>query len=414
VNAGLRSIFSRMSFVCAAVIGTAELAVVFTRTSWIGLLGYTPEWSNAGLFLAAPLIAGASAFLAQTGLSGEVAAITGARTRRGATRVIVAAWLRVLVIALTTHLVVMLVALAVSAAFGASGDVTWEPFAYAAMPIAVSCAIGIALGAVLPHLWSAPLAIVVTYGMWYFAATTGAVLPVDVGGATISLAGLRYSASALAVLLLAASTATAIFLSVAVVALRWQDFTRSLTVFAGAVLCVTVTATAIGSRSDLDRFEPHTEVGYSCSGSDPRICLTAPHTARLDETAARIDAAARPFRAAGIDLSGLVVREVTGESRSGPEGVLLLAFGQLNSIGVRDADYAHALLRPTNCEDYFAPEMTPALDRLLAASSLLGDWIDARAAGAEPHLRDDQARQLYEGLRACSVTEASLSSVGVR
>lgn len=414
MSAGVRAIFSRTAVVCALVIGVAELAVVFTRPGWIGFLGYTLEWSNAGLFLASPLIAGASAFIARTYLSPEVVAISGARTGRGATRVIVTAWLRVLVVALTSHGLVMLTALGVTAAFGPSGRVAWEPFAYAAMSIAMACAIGIALGAVLPHLWSAALAAVVTYAMWYLSATTDAALPVQVGGATISLAGLGYSPRTLGLLALSAVIVTTTFLSVAVAALRWQAFTKSLVVFATAVLCVTVVGTLAGSRTDLGRFEALREVGYSCAGTAPEICLAEVHTARLEETARRVDAAADPLRRAGVDLSDVVLREELGHSRSGTDGVLLLPLGQLNGIDASDSDYAHSLLRPTNCPVYFAAEMTAELERLLAAAQLLGDWMGSRIEGTAPQLQDAQVRQLYAGLRDCSVSEASLRSAGVR
>lgn len=410
----MRATLSRTSLVCGAVIAAAELAVVFTRAGWIGFLGYTPEWANAGLFLASPLIAGASAFIGRAYLSSEVIALTGARTFWGASRVIVAAWVRVLVVALASHGLVMLIALGVSLAFGPSGQVPWQPFAYAVLPIVVACAIGVALGAVLPHLWSAALTVVVTYGIWYVTAATDGALPVQTGGATISLAGLGYSTTTLVTLLVSAVIVTTAFLSVAVAAIRWQAFTKSALALAAAVLCVTVAGTLVGARTDLDRFEVVREVEYSCTGSAPQICLAEAHSARLDETARRVDAAAAPLRGAGVDLSDVVLREEDGNALPGPDGVLLLPFSRLNGLDASDADYAHSLLRPTSCEDYFASEMTSGLDLLLTAAQILGDWLDSHVEGGDSQLRDDQARELYAGLRKCSVTEASLRSAGVR
>lgn len=410
----MRGTFSPSAIVCGAVVALAELVVVFSRTTWIGFLGYTPEWANAGQYLAGPLIAGACAFISRAHLSPELVALSGGRRWVGASRIVASAWVRTFVASLAAHALVMTVALATSAAFGASGRLAWEPFAYAAMPVAMACAIGLAVGAVFPSRWAAVVAVLVAYAAWYVAATTETVLPVNVGGATISLAGLAYSSEALTVSFLAAAVVTAALLAVAACAVRWQLFGRSLTLLASVLATANVVAALVGGQIGVDRFAAAQHPTFACAGSAPRICLAEEHSARLEATAHGVDAAARVFADAGVDLSGVVLREDVGDVAPGPGGVLLLEFGQLNGIGVGAAEYARALLRPSNCGEYFVSEPTAELDSLLTAAQLLDSWMSATLAGAKPELSSAEARELFKGLRACVVSGEALDSLRVR
>jgi len=408
---GLRGLFSRASLICLIVFASADLLVLFTRSTWIGFLGYTPEWANAGLYVASPLIAGASAFLTRVYLSPELVAITRGRGLGPSIRTIASAWVRMVVLALIGHAAVMLIALLVSAFFGASGAIPWAPFVYAVMPISMACAIGVALAAIFPHVWSSGLAILTTYGLWYVVVISDAAIPANIGGATISLAGLQYRLSTLLILLAAAAVVTATFLTVAVLAVRRQSFPRSLTAFAVACFCLVLVGTVAGGHTSGATFEPSQQVDFVCEGSAPRICLTVDHSARLSEVAAAVQRAAQPLRDAGVDMETLTLREGWGEGQAHPDGELLLGFGQLNGIGVTESDYAHALLQPASCADYFVEEPTPQLERLFTAAQLLAEWLDAKRAGTEPSLTDDRARELYDALRACSVDEELVDDV---
>jgi hypothetical protein len=407
----MRGVLSRPAIFTALAFGAADILVVFTRTGWIGFLGYTPEWANAGLYVASPLVAGAAAFLCRGYFTPEVVAITGGPRLASATRAAVVAWLRVLTLALVTHLVVMLIALAVTIAFGASGTLGWEPFGYAFAPLAMACAIGIALSAAFPHVWAAVLAVLVTYAVWYLSATTESLVPVNVGGATISLAGLSYRSEALVASATAAFAVTAAFLTIAVAAIRLRSFAVGVTVFTFTTVFVVIAGSALGAHFPIERFEASEPGPFACAGAAPRVCLTSAHRARLEEIAREVESAGRLLTDAGVDLSGVVLREDVADGRPDADGVLLLPFGRLNGIDVGRGEYAHSLLRPTDCVEYYVPQPTLELERLFDAAEAVGEWIDARVRGAMPRLSEDQVRDLYEGLQACSVPARSLEGI---
>lgn len=403
--------FSPTALICLVLFIAADTLVLFTRTSWIGFLGYTPEWTNAGLYVLSPLFAGVAAFLSRTYLSSEVVAISSGRSLWGSTATVAAAWLRVVTLALLGHGVVMTVALSVSMLFGPSGAITWEPFVYAIMPTAMACALGVAFAAILPQLWSSVLALISAYALWYVAVVYGAAIPVNIGGATVSLAGLQYRLDILIALSIAAALVTTMFLTVAVVAVRTQSFGKGLAGFVAAALCFVLVGTIAGARIEATRFETSPDPTFTCAGSAPDVCTTVEHSTRLAETAIAIDRAAEMLRSADVSMAGLVLREETTNSGPGKEGVLLLQFGQLNGIGMTEADYANALLRPANCDEYYAPEPTVELDRLLIASQLVGDWMNAKLNSLRPVLNDDQVDDFYQALRVCSVGVELLDSV---
>jgi hypothetical protein len=400
---GLRGVFSRPALICLAVIVAVDLLVTFTRTSWIGFLDYTWEWANAGLYVVAPLMAGASAFLQRRHFTPGIVHITGARRPAGAFKVAVTAWMRMVILFVFGHAVVLAISLGVSLQFGSSGVVFWQPLVYALLPIAIACAVGVSITAVLPTAWAGPLAVVATYLHWYLLVALDAAVPVNIGGATINIAGLQYRTDVLVVSVVTAAIVTSLFLIVCAYATRAQKFSRGLIAVGVAMSAVVVVGTLFGAWVSDSRFEAGGDVAYECDGAAPRVCLSAAHASRLGEIAEAVDGAAAHLRDVGVDLQGVVLREELVESAPGPEGVLMLPLDRLNGIGGTRTDYATSLTRPANCEAYYTPVITPGLDRLLTAAMLMDDWMVSVVDGSTAILKNGQVADVYKALRECAV-----------
>lgn len=393
------------------VLLLAELLVAFTRTTWIGFLGYTPEWANAGLYIASPLIAGIAAFVTRSYVTDDFIAVTGARRVTAASKVIVSAWARVVILALLAHALVMLTLIVVTLVFGASGAVHWEPFVYAVMPILMAAAIGTSLAAILPSLWSSAIAVVATYGIWYLLVINEAAVPVNIGGATIGLAGLSYDPIILAIMGLSAILVTALFLVVGVLAIRSRSLSRALWPFAAVAFAVILVGTIVGTQVGNAKFVSSGAPEFRCAGSAPQVCLTTDHDARLGEVAAGVDSVAGLLRDAGVDMTDVTLTETLVDSQPGEDGTLLMQFGQLNTIGTSREDYAQALLRPTTCAEYYTDKPTDALDRLFDGAGVVGQWLDAKMNDAETSITNAQVKALYTGLQECVIDSDILQSV---
>jgi hypothetical protein len=312
------------------------------------------------------------------------------------------------------HVFVLVVAFAISLTFRASGAPAGHAFVYALLPIAMAAAIGTALAAVIPHLWSSVLAVVTTYALWYALVVNAAAVPVNVGGATINLAGLVYRGDMLLWSCAVGVVVTGLFLCIAAYAVRRQSFGQSLTAFALVTSAVIIGGTLAGTGMPSSRFKPADSVEFVCEGASPQVCLSDGHAARIRETAAGVQEAADVLTGVGVNLEGVVLREDLVESQPGEDGVLLMAFGQLNGIGTTELDYALSLVRPVDCAEYYREQPTPELDRLMSASGLIGDWLSSTMAGGSPPIADDLVAALYSELRECSVSEELLERVDLR
>lgn len=412
---GLRGMFGRSALLFACCIIVAELAVVFTRTSWIGFLGDSPEWANAGLYAAAPLVAGASAFLSNDYLATETIDLLSVKRPRARIRVILSAWLRVFILAITAHAFVMSTCLLITAMFGASGSVPWIPVVLGAMPLAIACALGIAVSTVTPHWSGGVVAIVVAYFFGYLSVVNASIIPVNVGGATINIAGLRYDETSFFIAGAVTFVVVTCFLFSSVVALSSTTYLASVSVLSATVFFVILGGVVASGLVTTSKFTPSV-VSYACDGDSPRVCVTEDHSARLSLISSRVRDAAEPLADIGVDLESIVLHEELSYPTPEVNGVLMLPHGKLNGIGLSPQDLTVTLLRPTNCDEYAVEEPTEDLDRLFEAARIVNDWIESKSGRGQelgsnvPMPSDSRIRTLYSGLKACVVSETDLAN----
>ncbi|WP_105566119.1 hypothetical protein [Microbacterium halophytorum] len=406
----MKAWLSREILIGVALVALADALVVTTRVSWLGLFGYTAEWVNGALYVTSPLIAGSAAFTARSFLRPDVLALLGARTHRAIWRLVVRVWMRIAVVFAFAHYVVIGVALCATALFSGSGAVAWQPFVYALLPIGMAVAVGVAIAGVFPRTWGAVLAVVVSYSIWFVAVVTDSIVPINVGGATISLVGLSYSVAGLVVSCVAALVVTGSFLLAGLAALRTTSFAIRVSSVVGVAILIMVAGPAFGQFSRPSPFVPSAEPAFTCAGVAPRVCLTEPHATRIEDIANGIHSASTVLTRVGADLSDVTLYEETYERGHPNSGVLMLSFQQLNGIGVSRQDFAYALLRPADCDDFYEADATPRVEHLLAATSLLQEWMDQSASGKQTSLTDAQALTLFNGLKSCEVRSDVLSS----
>ena len=391
--------------------------ILVTDLRWVGELGWTIEWANAGLFLSSSLLAGIAAFLSNPYFSPAFRHVMQAGSRPARARLFCSIWLRNLCLGVVGHAVVVGVALLATAVTGPTDAILPLAFLYSLLPILVFVSLGTLAGAYAPHPVVAALVLGLAYLISYNAATGVLQLPIVVGDQTAGMVGLEYTPST-AVLWSGVAFAMAGVLFCAGLLVTLQ---RRGGIATGIVVLACLAAFVGPSIAGLHlpgRVETTGRaISRVCAGSAPRVCLARGHTRNLATIARRVDAAAAPLRAAGVTFAGVRLDE-PGLAYAPGTAILSMSPADLNLADFSTRDYAKALTEPADCAAFWgtgAVQSTSAV-RLLSLSEALTDWIYARLdrAGRDSANADHDdawAKQAYSALAGCRVSAALSATV---
>jgi hypothetical protein len=388
--------------------------ILLTNLEWVGTLGSTLDWANAGLFLGGCMLAGITALLSNSYFAAGFRTVVQAQSVGSRIRLFTSVWLRNLIVGVVGHIVVSLVALAVTCTTGPTD--TLQPIAliYAILPIGIFATFGTLVSAFAPHPAAAALAVGLAYLVCYNAATDTLQLPLVVGGVNGSLVGLQYSMSAAEIWVPVGLAVTAVLFAGGIVVSLSR---RGLAAAAAALVCgllAFVGPSLVGVHLPTRVELASASIGYLCAGHAPRVCLAEGHTWHLKDVADGVDAAAEPLERAGVDTSALTLRE-QGFRRNTTSGVLQLPTDEVSRADFSRRDYATALDQPTDCAAYWSGG-NGETTRLLKLEAALDDWIYARLSrdgrdAADASHDDAWARAAYSALTKCRVPAALAATI---
>lgn len=196
------------------------------------------------------------------------------------------------------HLAVIGYVLTQSNTAGSSVLTTLFPIVPAVLSIFAYSAIGVALGCLFPYLVVPPLA---TVGLYLLALMIARSLPdplVEFGGASGVMLGIRNRPDVLVGQTLWLLLLASVFLMIAVGTVRGYARLWPRAVLGAAV--ITAAGFGLGSLGDL-RFEPQ-PINFTCTGSDPEVCVAAIYADKLEPEADRVSSAVRQVEKLGIEL----------------------------------------------------------------------------------------------------------------
>jgi hypothetical protein len=410
----MRALRSPATLIGLALFVVVDGIILVTNLGWVGELSSTLDWANAGLYLGGCMLAGVTALLSNSAFSSGFRTVAQVQSIGSRIRLFTSVWLRNLVIGFAGHIVVSVIAIAITFATGPTDALQPLAFVYALLPIAIFTTFGTLLSAFAPHPAVAALAVGLAYVVCYNAATGALQLPVVIGGVNGSLVGLQYSVSALAVWGLVGLAVTALLLVGGIlVSLSRRGLVAAVVALMFGVLAFvgpSLVGIHLPSRVELSS----APVQYLCAGEAPRVCLARGHTWHLTDVANGVDAAAEPLRRAGIDMTAVTLRD-EGFRRDLTSGVMQLSTDQLNRADFGQRDYATALDQPTDCAAYWGGG-SGETKQLLRLQTAVDDWIYARLSrngedAADASHDDAWARAAYSALTGCHVPAALTATI---
>lgn len=261
--------WSPAKYLVPVLIGIEAAALMNRGMPWRGEWAWTVDWAGGSVFLLGPVVAGLAVWRVSSSLShlGEAADVVASPRRATAAELVgVVGW------AWACHVAGLLVALGFSARAGAGGVPDLLPLLPQLLVIAAYAGVGALLGALVPNPLMAPLTtVVLLVCTTQFASGTLPSLWVTVGGATASLAGLRYNPQVLAGQVVLGVGLLLLGLSVRRQAFGPVQVNRSLAIV--PLVGVLASGTWLASTGE-SRIEPDPRpVALHCGGSEPVVCV---------------------------------------------------------------------------------------------------------------------------------------------
>ncbi|HEY4269357.1 MAG TPA: hypothetical protein VGM94_14335 [Galbitalea sp.] len=420
----VRSTFTLSFGIPFALFVLLDGFVLVTDLRWVGELGWTVDWANAGLFVSASLLAGLVAFVSNPFFASGFRQVAQADSGIARVRLFASVWLRNLVLGLAGHAVVVGVALAITASTGPTDAILPLAFVYALLPIVIFVTLGTLASAYAPSPLVSVLVVGLAYLLSYNAASAGLQLPLVVGGEEAGMVGLEFSTSSALVWAGVAFAITGIlFVAGLLVALaRRSSIAAGVTVLACLVAFAGPTLAGLHLPSRVET--TGRPLALVCAGSAPRVCVARGHTRQLTRIAGRVDEATVPFRQAGVDFTGVSLEE-QGDSYVPGKGILDLSSSDLDLGDFAGRDYVQALTKPRDCAALWGDRIgngagdgrsATSSTRLLDLADALTDWGYARLSPAgrtEPnsHHDDAWAHLAYTALAHCSVSSSLAATI---
>lgn len=288
--------WSPVKYLVPVLVGIETAALLNQGMRWRGEWAWTVDWVGGSVFLLGPVVSGiaawrASASLARLGEAADVVANPRRATVAELVGVIGWAWI--------CHVAGLAVALGISAGSGAAGLPGLLPLLPQLLIIAGFAGLGALLGALVPNPLMAPLTtVVLLVCTTQFASGALPSLWVTVGGATTSLAGLRYDPAVLATQTVFGLALLLLGVSVRRSATGPLQVHRTLAVV--PLVAVLATGTWLAGTGS-SRIEPDPRpVALACGGSDPVVCVRPESTAAGAPLEHTFHALAEAAHAAGV------------------------------------------------------------------------------------------------------------------
>jgi hypothetical protein len=391
--------------------------VLVTDLRWVGELGWTVDWANAGLFVSSCLLAGLVAFVSNPYFTSGFRQVIQAGSGASRVRLFASVWLRNLALGLAGHALVVGVALVVTASTGPTDAILPLAFVYSLLPILIFVSLGTLASAYAPNPLIAVLVIGLAYLLSYNAASAGLQLPLVVGGDEAGMVGLEFSTSSAVIWAGVALAITGIlFVAGLLVSLaRRSSIAAGVTVLACLVAFVGPTIAGVQLPSRVATTGK--PLALVCAGSAPRVCVARGHTRQLTAIARHVEEATVPFRQAGVNFTGVRLEE-QGDTYVPGEAILDLSSSDLNLGDFTLRDYVQALTRPRDCAALWGAGgvSSTSSTRLLDLAEALADWAYARLSPDgrdEPnsHHNDAWALRAYTALAHCRVSAALAATI---
>jgi hypothetical protein len=412
-----RSILTRSFGIPFALFVLLDGFVLVTDLRWVGELGWTVDWANAGLFVSACLLAGLVAFVSNPYFASGFRRVAQADSGIARVRLFASVWLRNLVLGVAGHAVVVGVALVVTATTAPTDALQPLAFVYALLPILIFVSLGTLASAYAPNPLVSVLVIGLAYLLSYNAASAGLQLPLVVGGDEAGMVGLEFSASSALIWAGVALAITGILFvaGLFVTLARRSSIAAGITVLACLVAFAGPTVAGIELPSRVQT--TGTPLALVCAGAAPRVCVARGHTRQLAAIARHVEEATVPFRQAGVNFTGVTLEE-QGETYVPGKAILDLSSSDLNLADFAERDYVQALTRPRDCAVLWGAGSVHATSstRLLDLANALTDWAYARLSPdgrdqPNSHHGDAWALRAYTALAHCSVSSALAATV---
>jgi hypothetical protein len=408
VKTALRIMELKSMVIPTLIFIAVDSVTLLSDRRWVGELGWTLEWANAGLYLASMVLAATSAYLSAPHLDDSFRTALQVRGVIASSVLFLTAWLRGLLVGLAGHGIVLGGALLWTASTSPTDAIRAESFVYALPPLLIFSALGAFVGIFFGRILAAGVAAALAFFLSYNAALSALSLPVMVGGYFATMTDVDYIPGQSQLFLASAAIIAVTIACAGVLALRGRG-QRVAT--AGAVLIVAlgVTVPSFTTADHVNRVEAKTEpISYVCDDdADLRVCVSAGHTTQLDAIADGVRTAAEPLRQAGAALPD-ELRETSLNSPDGDWGVLDIPGSDLNSTPLSDINFASAVTAPSVCN-----HQTNDLGLIKVG---LTDWVAAQLdpASATPATERSDAwvQAAYTSLRDCTVDGSLVEGSG--
>lgn len=389
-------------FVLFQVVGWGAISLDSDHREWVNSWKWGVDAIASSVILTGPIAAGVTAYLYSTAAASSLPDLVATSPRRWQ------AWatmvLRVSALAVASVLMMLILWTFVALVWGLKFQ-PWQLIIvpYLCLVVVLHVLVGALCGILLRRAWAAPLAAVISFGL-FLAAVTGPAPQVFVtGGITGSMVGERYRADA---------TLTLVMMSlVLLLALAWLAASlllrRGILVSAGALLVLIGCLAYVQERTPLDleaRLEPM-KVDLSCEGRDPVVCVADEVPRPLPAAAGRMHEMAQILSAVGVTVPE---RWEESSPRANPNprvGALILSTA---GSAVRDEDIAYSLAMPADCPGF--TEREP--ENSVMGRFHLGQWLLARdrprtqwspRAWYSTAESETWVRRTYAQLRACDL-----------
>ncbi|WP_203755816.1 hypothetical protein [Actinoplanes cyaneus] len=355
---------------------------LFSRgTPWQGEWVWTVDWANGITILTGPLLAGVVAYHTQRTARKDWNPISYTAIRPGLPILhqAIADWM----VASACHLIVLLVALTMTAATRPSS--TFSPALLMLGPIVLLAfaAVGALSGLLIRSIASAPLSAIVAFALTYLGATGAIPALFRVGGSTGSLVGL--TANTYVNLAIAAFSLCFSVVIATVVVIARAPIVRLTWVALGTVGMVIAASSYVALKSEGgERYVlSKTPIEYVCKGAVPGVCMASGTTRQLDNLATSMQKQAQVLTSLGIRLPANFYQEVPNHRPDPHQGLIIMATDAVNASDPNPSDVADYLSLPAACQEYYDGGTPPEIP--LQARAIVADLIRSKN-GLQPFM----------------------------
>ena len=386
------------------VVAVIDSTFLLTSTHWLGNFTNAVEWANGGLFVAGPLLVGATAFASQRYVSLNAQRLFGLTSTKISGRVVGSIFISTAVNGLAAHLLTIIAALVSTVLPWPSAVLAAPSLVYVLLPVVLYAGLATAVAVLVPNRWGVFVGVGATLILQYLTMN-GSTAGLFVFGGAYETVGYQYSGPAQLVFIAISVTLAGVSLVAAVGGLGKHVRARTAVVILLSAIILTAGKMPIPERM----IASASATPQVCSSGRPSFCVAEGHTRQFDDIVVGLTRAASALRESGVVLKARYEEPLAGHII--PKTVGSLNFGvALNTTPISDQDYAAALSVPMDCPELRARTLSARGTELLAEQTFAKYWImyklgenpDVAGAWSYSSVPDRVISELYAALSSCS------------